>query len=335
MDRFRWNPTTARTRRVALPPEILDEIFQYVTAGAAAQKYPPNMASAPWTLTRVCSQWRSVAINQRRLWENYHLDGRENSTKALKFFRTRPVPPGGFSVLMHSADALPIPTEDFMHSWEKIISAMGPIKNFEIITCITSLPPLLLSSSTPDLSKLRSLAIGFSPVGMDDEDLVRMMIATIQSPTVFRSMHRLQKLTLSFMQSERAMAAFLCNNDIPWSRLTSFHVSCSDLDLNLLRICLQKCKSLQELGLEFMLAHADKKSHSGILHLPQLSSISYRSGTAHGLFNMGIPWDQLRDVVIQGPTDFSTSSILGLFQRLRSVQRLTLVAGGPQTIDLL
>jgi hypothetical protein len=58
-----------------IPPEILAEVFQYVTQGEDCSNQALDVREgAPWVLARVSSEWRQVALGQPALWATIDLN---------------------------------------------------------------------------------------------------------------------------------------------------------------------------------------------------------------------------------------------------------------------
>ncbi|KIY64859.1 hypothetical protein CYLTODRAFT_424835 [Cylindrobasidium torrendii FP15055 ss-10] len=66
----------------AIPDDVLREIFEYCVpwcrmSGCGSDSFPENSSLdstlAPWTISQVCRNWRSVALSHPRLWATWHI----------------------------------------------------------------------------------------------------------------------------------------------------------------------------------------------------------------------------------------------------------------------
>ncbi|RDB16888.1 hypothetical protein Hypma_002525 [Hypsizygus marmoreus] len=68
-----------------LPVEMLREIF--ITCSRDPLRIPVQLDRAPWTLARVCSKWRRIALSTTALWSNIHVPHIYDSKSAKKYIQ--------------------------------------------------------------------------------------------------------------------------------------------------------------------------------------------------------------------------------------------------------
>jgi len=214
----------------SLPDEILAEIF-VLAASRAAIAIPPILTHyrdiCPWILTRVCSRWRLVALNEPRLWTRVQFSG--------FYMDTNPKPmPAAEEVLRRGGRLLVELTVHERASAKLFLSIIVPhlnrVKTLRLdvsapfMTDFLSLPPVLCA--------LEEITVNTSDIGLPST-----------SCRIFEGAHSLCHFTLGRPSNLVGALRFphLC---FPWNQLTSLVFEHVFFDSSTFHKVLSQCTEL-------------------------------------------------------------------------------------------
>lgn len=155
-------------------------------------------------------------------------------------------------------------------------------------TCLTCLSSHFCSMALKML-RLKTLSFNFHPSTLEGFDWTDTFntIVTETGLSVFNSMRNLRTLKMCSGTSSVCYALLQCQ-DIPWHQLLSVHIGFPEIDIDMLRECLSRCDSLENLSLCFDDTKASDLPEITIL--PKRESVKYASIAARSLHELGIAW---------------------------------------------
>ncbi|KAG6875630.1 hypothetical protein C0992_003048, partial [Termitomyces sp. T32_za158] len=323
MQRISWVPGVGSSGVITIPAEILDYIFEFSVAGSFI-KIHPSEKEMPWVLMFVCRQWRKMTIRNGRLWKRFFLDvdGTSLSWRLLKLLERMDVARHISSVMVNRARCFPIKIDV---RWDNFLPAINEhVEELGMDLFDSSITPFLFHG--PDMSGLKRLCLNFHQVnlGLNWTNIFHI-IATASSPTVFQSMRNLRTLEMYSSNSFVGYALLQCQ-DVPWHQLLSLDIRFPKINIKMLRACLSRCGSLENLSLSFEDANTTDLPKIEILR--KLKCVKYASTAARSLHVLGIPWTLLKQVQLKNlnlvSARISFIHLLGVLQDLKNVETLDL-----------
>lgn len=321
-----------------LPTEILSLIFSFVPTNQNLLDHRTT-SGGPWSISTVCSRWRSIALAQPSLWTDICLDfasvldlhfgrkGFASSGKASKLEahleRSAQLPlavefysvssDAGGRIIIAEYDALRI-LEKHCHRWETI-SMTGP--------------DLLFSTSTIDgnLPLLRALHVNIFPALDNDVEVTRLKL--------FQNCPSLRVATVN--ANENAIFTSI-SLELPFNQLLQYKSGNSrGQHLNALRLTSNLVDCVLYVDREDTLSW---QPNTPRVHLPNLLRLSVSHPDI--LDNLDTP--RLRELYCAKPCD----ALLLFFHRSPSLQKLvfrktlddpqeaiSLLHGAPKTLSYL
>ncbi|KAJ7465365.1 hypothetical protein B0H11DRAFT_63608 [Mycena galericulata] len=284
-----------------LPTEILAEIFKICVAQSRFLNMfdysIDNPRTAPILLTHVCSLWRHVAITTPRLWDRLSLRSPSaypmGKVPLIADLVNRSHP--HWLVVEIRTSSRDIDDTKLTHSVLPALVALPQfrdrVESLELGLDIRTFPAIL-SLSTPNLPRLRTLDLSLSV----REDWQPSVAAVLE---FFRSSQRLRELKLfAYYANSSADFAPL----FPWSQLTRLVMSIQ-LDFLVARTILARCTNLRDCFLEDLLHEQDSDDDLPICTLPKLWRLTVllvSSSTAEpsSVFFKAFSFPNLRDLTV-------------------------------------
>ncbi|RDB16863.1 hypothetical protein Hypma_002500 [Hypsizygus marmoreus] len=216
-----------------LPVEMLGEVFS--ACCPEPLHVPFQRDRTPWTLTRVCRQWRQVAFSTTGLWSHVMLDTLYFFSKGIHTTKTL------FSWNDTSLVSL--------HATVYPTAKEGEIQEFDqfLVWCAARMESLSISGLLSNTKAFMSLPADLVP-NLRQVKLIGTGRAESTSPTtlsVLRDAPRLDNVTVSHMSLRVSLL------DIPFAQLTRLSIAETDLSSAQAWDVLCRCTGLVECILQF------------------------------------------------------------------------------------
>ncbi|KAJ7143068.1 hypothetical protein C8R43DRAFT_1015575 [Mycena crocata] len=287
----------ALSRRVlALPPEILSEIFVHCLSDA--EFITPDPTIAPLVLCGICSQWRMIALTTPALWNSLLLDtpsaNREGYTDLCQSWLSRARKTSLSLCLRTSDEATVLPSvSPSLHSLLLAIVALAPQwRNIQL-------------DLEGDLAELMLPPEGHYPL------LEKFKIAGFRGavglPASFRNAPKLHEFfALGIYQNRWHM-------QIPWQHITTFGTH--QISLTACLEILRDASNLVDGSFELLDEHSSALERITIpplvhLHSLSLSGISIRNGNALFMTILSfLKTPALQSLTLKFPSSFWTDTL--------------------------
>jgi len=245
-----------------LPDEILAEIFVLAASGFAIA-VPPRLTHyrdiGPWILTRVCSRWRLVALNEPRLWTRVQLSDlyNDNNPKLM---------PAAEEVLRRGGRSLVDLTVRGRASEKLFLSIIAPLLH-HVGTLRLDVTALFMSdfpSLPPALCALEEIFVSPS----------KWLESPSSNCRIFQGAHKLCKFTLTggYLASD-------VNFRFPWNQLMSLELQHVSFDHSTFHEVLSQCSGLVTLVANISTQDLDADDTPDTILLPRLESLELRVGS--------------------------------------------------------
>ncbi|KAG6861150.1 hypothetical protein C0995_003418 [Termitomyces sp. Mi166 len=330
----RLPPIPPQKRAPSVPFELLVAIFGGI-AGNSTQglSLPPNIYETAWTLTRVCSQWRRVALSMSCLWNNLNIHVSKELLPGDFYYLKILLPAKGplfftLSSEIHHDNLIDVFVRPYLHRLKRLHLNL-PIPSFAQFWTLT-----------PDsLRTVSDMSIQFHKYDHNLDISIQL-----EDITTFRYPDDLRSLTLAAYDANpaglNASEAILWLPYVPWARLTYLNLGYGVGQLHWFTLrqihdILKQCVSLQTFATSLR-----KTSNRSIvdneLNIPNLTSVKVVHGSSSGsicdLLVLDLPWYQLTDLSLRTVT--SLRSIFAILHHTPSLKTLCLGCNvlGPNVI---
>lgn len=266
-----------------LPPEILREIF--VACLPETVHLPPRIDESPLLLTRICSSWRTLALNTQELWNDFEvaLSARpfrnNHAMNSLHTWLNR-CPDRSLSLKITTAPRAPFPLPGIRHPIlpvDLVIPHTHRIRKLE-----------MQNISGEQMNALITLPLGSFPLLEEVDIFLRDSWMYRMEPwesTAFRDARKLKSVALRGFDGTFNPAAL----HLPWEQLRSLHLDTLLSDPVGCHAMLRLCSALEEASIRVMRIEDSTSRLIGRLpptHLPNLQTlfIRFESTAYHGKF---------------------------------------------------
>lgn len=266
-----------------LPPDILREIF--LECLPETVYLPPRPDDAPLLLTRICSSWRTLALNTQELWCDFQvaLNSRahknNHALSALDTWLSR-CPDRPLSFKIHAAPRAPFPLPGIRHDilpMDLIIPHILRIRTLDLqnisgeqMYALITLPP----ASFPLLEEV--------DIFLRDSWTFRV---EPWEATAFRDAKKLQSFVIHGFDGTCSPVAL----NLPWGQLRSLHLDTLPSDAIGCHTMLRLCLELQEASVRIMRIEDSASRLLSCLPPTQLQKlrsllVRFESTSFHGKF---------------------------------------------------
>ncbi|KAG5636207.1 hypothetical protein H0H81_008790 [Sphagnurus paluster] len=245
-----------------LPTEILAQIF----VESAEDYFPHDLSVSPWALRSVCSRWRTISLNDIRLWRRLTISNTYNAYSnecrlsfPLSFILDHLIPSEGpFSISLSAHNAWKTMEAMIIPNLPRMIELSLSIDDiFDLLHLITN-PEFRI----PEVVALEFRILPGFPVLPSGLSATGNVIAERGLMTA----QKLRKLELSCAGFEEICRALLLL-DFPWAQLVELDINNFNTNVLYTLNVLNQCQNLEKLSLSFTQRHSQPQPSQGVVQL--------------------------------------------------------------------
>ncbi|KAF9460599.1 hypothetical protein BDZ94DRAFT_1265689 [Collybia nuda] len=213
-----------------LPPEILSKIF--VHCDGYPLKLPPRYYRPIWSVTQVCSRWRSVALAEPLLWNQIKVRGSDRTDALNAFINEIFSNRGGQGAISYDAPWITGPEE-----WEDVVTLLStyPSRLVNLRIPFVGFIPPSFETSLSLFDSLESISISFRHLARHDVEKNRFM--------AFSTAQNLRRALIHTPQRDnKLLSTWPTRISLPWRQLT--HLNVDVVPISIFLTILHHCDSL-------------------------------------------------------------------------------------------